>query len=361
MNDFNEVKVLGKYELLCSIGSGGSGDVAKAVDENGVEVAVKMIPSTNGFDFQAYYYRAERDILKQLNHPNIANLLESGEENGNGFLVLELGPNGTLADALEKRHNCRFSEADVLKVAKQLLTALVHIHERGVTHYDITMKNIVVMNDDLDVKLIDFGMSSQERAEHVCSMQDIYDCGTVLYAMTYGEKTPLNRLKKVYDVQGNESWKPMRESTATIEPNARIVFPTEPEISQEVKELLQTTITPGDSTTAAEIMSQHFDRNVDGGSDLETCNSDGNATNEAFVLENVSEGSNDEEYVSESEQSRTANPANSVNVGMCNDNDKISSETDRKSGAHKSMETKMARKGKSASNRKFAKMICCIM
>src|SRR5215831_14537091 len=85
---------IGAYEIVAEIGSGGMGDVYRAVRADGhfvKEVALKIVRT--GFDttFVVERFRHERQILAGLDHPNIARLLDGGTtDDGLPYLVMEL-------------------------------------------------------------------------------------------------------------------------------------------------------------------------------------------------------------------------------------------------------------------------------
>src|SRR5438874_12877042 len=84
--------ILGAYEILAPLGSGGMGEVYRAKDARlGREVALKILPDTFAQDPERLArFRREAQLLASLNHPHIGAIYGIEEANGRHFLVLEL-------------------------------------------------------------------------------------------------------------------------------------------------------------------------------------------------------------------------------------------------------------------------------
>jgi Tol biopolymer transport system component len=139
---------LGPYEILAPVGTGGMGEVWRALDTKlNREVAIKVLPAALANDAQ-YMARFEREAqtLAALNHPNIATV--HGIEQG--ALVMELVEGSTLQGPLP------IDEA--IAVARQIAEGLEAAHERGVIHRDLKPANIKVTPAGA-VKILDFGLA----------------------------------------------------------------------------------------------------------------------------------------------------------------------------------------------------------
>jgi serine/threonine protein kinase len=136
---------LGPYEILTSIGSGGTGEVFKARDTRlGRTVAIKVYAPGLGERFEA-----EARAIAALNHPNICTIYDIGPN----YLVMEF------VDGTPLRGPMPLDQA--LRLAIQLADALTAAHERGIVHRDLKPGNILVTRNK--VKLLDFGLAKTTR------------------------------------------------------------------------------------------------------------------------------------------------------------------------------------------------------
>ncbi|GAA0969702.1 protein kinase domain-containing protein [Actinocorallia libanotica] len=156
--------VADRYELLKPLGRGGMGVVHHAVDRVlEREVAVKVLPAEmlGSATFKGRF-RREAKAAASLSHPNIALVLDLGEDTTGDepvpFIVMELLEGQTLAQCLESGP---MSPEDAAAVAEGVLDALRHSHERGVIHRDVKPSNIMVHRDGerLRIKVMDFGIA----------------------------------------------------------------------------------------------------------------------------------------------------------------------------------------------------------
>ncbi len=154
-----------RYALDANPRSGGMADVYKAIDMQSdlKQVAVKIFKhDTLEEDVLKEAFKRETNALKELKHPNIVELLDTGidEETGHYFLVLEW-MDRNLQDVIKKTPPegwDDFAEA----IALPLLDALAFAHTRNIIHRDIKPSNILV-SDDNRPKLADFSISKLKR------------------------------------------------------------------------------------------------------------------------------------------------------------------------------------------------------
>src|SRR5713101_4183676 len=156
---------LGPYETLSLLGSGGMGEVYRALDTKlSRAVALKILPESFTHDPERLArFRREAQVLAALNHPHIGAIYGLDEANGQQFLVLELIDGETLADQL-KRGALPLDEA--LAIAKQIAEALEAAHEKGIIHRDLKPANIALTKDG-NVKVLDFGLAKPREAASV--------------------------------------------------------------------------------------------------------------------------------------------------------------------------------------------------
>jgi serine/threonine protein kinase len=144
---------LGHYKIQSLIGTGGMGEVYRAVDSKlEREVAIKVLPAALADDPERLArFEREAKVLAQLNHPGIA-AIHGVEDRA---LVMELVPGPTLADRI-KQGPIPPGEAE--EILLQIADALEYAHERGVIHRDLKPANIKIDPDD-KVKILDFGLA----------------------------------------------------------------------------------------------------------------------------------------------------------------------------------------------------------
>jgi serine/threonine protein kinase len=151
---------IGNYELIKLIGEGGMGEVylaARADEQFRQYVAIKLM--RRGLDAGANMvprFLAERQILANLDHPNIARLLDGGlTPEGWPYLVMEL-VDGIPID--EYCRNQRLSTLDRLHLFRIVCAAVEHTHHNLIVHRDIKPANILVNTQGVP-KLLDFGIA----------------------------------------------------------------------------------------------------------------------------------------------------------------------------------------------------------
>ena len=148
----------GRYTLLTPIAQGGMGEVWKARDRvSGHIVAAKVLrPELTGEELSLSRLRLEARNSMSVSHPNIANTQDSGEEDGIGWIIMELVDGHPLTDYL--RGGSRIEPEYLMPILVQVAMALGAAARAGVVHRDIKPANIIVRPDGM-VKLTDFGIS----------------------------------------------------------------------------------------------------------------------------------------------------------------------------------------------------------
>jgi len=149
--------LLGCYQILAPLASGGMGDVYRARDTRlSREVAVKVLSAAFANDpNQLTRFRREAHVLASVNHPNIVTIYEIGQKNRTVYIAMELVEGKTLDEILAAGP---MSMTDVLDIALQIGAGLVVAHECGIVHRDLKPKNVVIRKDGL-AKILDFGLS----------------------------------------------------------------------------------------------------------------------------------------------------------------------------------------------------------
>ena len=153
----------GKYRLGPVIGSGGVASVYRATHTwTEREVAVKVLdPTLPHFDRLREGFLREARATVQLDHPNVVDVLDMGEDNWEtAYLVMELLEGPTLRDLLLEHG--RLDADDTVAILLPLIHALEKAHALGIVHRDFKPENIMLTLDSYGVvtpKLLDFGVA----------------------------------------------------------------------------------------------------------------------------------------------------------------------------------------------------------
>lgn len=148
---------LGRYEIQSHLGTGGMGEVYRALDtELHRAVALKFLRSEVASDEKRMQrFIQEARSASALNHPNILTVYEIGQADGAKFFSTEFVDGLTLRAALVSR---RMKLIEVLDVAIQVASALAAAHAAGIVHRDIKPENIMLRHDGY-IKVLDFGLA----------------------------------------------------------------------------------------------------------------------------------------------------------------------------------------------------------
>ena len=205
----------GAYQILREVGRGGLGAVylaARADDEYRKEVAIKLV--RRGLDTEDILrrFRNERQILAQLDHPNIARLIDGGTtDDGRPYFVMEY-VNGQPITAYCESHSLNPTER--LDLFRKVCAAVTFAHQNLVIHRDLKPSNILVAADG-EPKLLDFGIAKllgpeeealaptmagqramtpeyaspeQIKGERITTASDVYSLGVLLYELLTGRR-----------------------------------------------------------------------------------------------------------------------------------------------------------------------------
>jgi len=219
--------LVGPYRVIRELGRGGMGAVYLAERADGQyehRVALKLIKRGMDTEQVLARFRAERQILASLDHPNIARLLDGGStDQGTPFFAMEYiegEPIDTWADRRE------LSVDDRLRLFLQVSGAVAYAHQHLVVHRDIKPLNILVTAEGVP-KLLDFGIAKvlhdtgdqttstvtgmrlltpeyaspeQVEGQHATTVSDVYSLGVVLYELLTGRSPYRPRSRAPIDV-----------------------------------------------------------------------------------------------------------------------------------------------------------------
>jgi TolB-like protein len=145
---------IGRYRVVRQIGRGGMGVVFEAVDERlGRPIAIKTILPATDPQVGERFLREARSAAA-VSHPNICQLFEIGEHEGQPFLAMELLEGQSLAARIEAG---ALPPADAISIVLGVLSALDALHQRGIVHRDLKPSNVFLTPHG--VKLLDFGLA----------------------------------------------------------------------------------------------------------------------------------------------------------------------------------------------------------
>ena len=176
-SEFNAGQRVGRYEILCSLGAGGMGQIYLARDSQlGRNIALKLISQEFATDpRRVLRFEQEARAASALNHPNVCVIHEIGTtENGRHFIAMEYIQGITLRDQLAR---APLKLLDALQVAIQVGTALATAHAVGIVHRDIKPENIMLRPDGY-VKVVDFGLA--KLTEVLSEQQHLSEAQTVV-------------------------------------------------------------------------------------------------------------------------------------------------------------------------------------
>ncbi|MDR3341142.1 MAG: serine/threonine protein kinase [Candidatus Symbiothrix sp.] len=198
----------GKYQLLNILGEGGFSLTYRGAWKTEVQGALRKIPTLAPVCIKEYFFKdfclrnpithfvetnsetgkeifgknkekiiKEAQILSEIHHPNVVNVLEVFKQNNTVYIVMEFISGHSLKQEVEQ--NGVFSEDKLKNIIFKIGQALDYIHEKNILHLDIKPNNILI-NDNEIPKLIDFGISKRY------DLSDDQETSTTLLAASKG-------------------------------------------------------------------------------------------------------------------------------------------------------------------------------
>ncbi|MEO8636330.1 MAG: serine/threonine-protein kinase [Gemmatimonadales bacterium] len=145
----------GRYTVGREIGRGGAARVFSATDPSNRPVALKVLHPQLAASVTADRFLREVKFIGRLDHPHIARLVDSGEDEWLIWYVMDFVPGPTMRQHLERAR--RVSTSDTLRIAQDMLAALTCAHAQGIVHRDVKPENIVLSPGG--AVLVDFGIA----------------------------------------------------------------------------------------------------------------------------------------------------------------------------------------------------------
>ena len=200
-----------RYELQELVGRGGMSSVYRARDRIlGREVAIKVLHPQYASDSEyVERFRREAQAVAKLAHPNVAVVIDRGEDDGRPYIVFEYVEGGNLKTLIEREAPLPLER--VVELGIQIARGLEHAHRGSLVHRDVKPQN-VLLDRARQAKLIDFGIArssaevrpgltltgtvlgssdyiapEQAQGRSVEERTDVYSLAIVLYEMLTGE------------------------------------------------------------------------------------------------------------------------------------------------------------------------------
>ena len=175
---------IGHYAITGKLGQGGMGIVYAARDDRlGRAVALKTMSSLASDETARRRFWREARAAASVNHPNVCQLYEIGEDGGELFIAMELLEGETLADRLR---GGAMSVSETLPIGLGMLAALGAMHARSIIHRDLKPSNVFLT--DHGVKVLDFGLARENESDQLralTSMTELTQSGMVMGTPRY--------------------------------------------------------------------------------------------------------------------------------------------------------------------------------
>lgn len=202
-------KINNRYEILKNIGEGGMANVYLAQDIilNRL-VAIKVLRGDLATD-EKFVRRFQREALSasSLSHPNIVEMYDVGEDEGNYYIVMEFVQGKTLKQLIKKRG--KLTVPEVVDIMLQITDAMSLAHDSLIIHRDLKPQNIMI-GEDGGIKITDFGIAmalngtqltqtnsvmgsvhylppEQANGKGATLKSDIYSLGIMMYELLTGK------------------------------------------------------------------------------------------------------------------------------------------------------------------------------
>ncbi|QDV87384.1 serine/threonine protein kinase [Planctomycetes bacterium TBK1r] len=208
----DEIGRLGNFRIEQVLGAGGMGFVFLATTpESKDPIALKVMnPAIAQQPNAVRRFLREGQAAKQLRHPNIVKLMQSGDINGTPYITMEYLRGQSLQSAM--RQYKTFAQTKIIQFAKEIASGLAFAHSRDLVHRDIKPSNLWIVSPPGSIKILDFGLvrdvsldhvsltdtgvvvgspkymsPEQVRGEKVGAPSDLFSMGSILYRLATGK------------------------------------------------------------------------------------------------------------------------------------------------------------------------------
>jgi serine/threonine protein kinase len=204
-----EIRRLGKYEIIGTLGQGAMGEVFRAHDPVlSRDVAIKTLPAAlRGDDELLARVLREARSVATLHHPNIISVYDFGVGEGRIYLAMELLEGHDLKEVIGRK--APLTLEDKIDIMEQITEGLAFAHARGVVHTDLKPANLHIQPNG-QIKIADFGLAKlsssdmtragmimgtpnymspeQVRGEKADARSDVFSLGAVFYELLTNRK-----------------------------------------------------------------------------------------------------------------------------------------------------------------------------
>ena len=172
---------IGHYAIARKLGEGGMGVVYEARDERLERtVALKTMAGVANDETARKRFWREARAAASVNHPNVCQIYEIGEDTGELFIAMELLEGEALAERLQRGP---LNVSQTVPVGLGMLAALSALHARGIVHRDLKPSNVFITPHG--VKLLDFGLARPELEQSINSVTGLTRTGLVMGTPRY--------------------------------------------------------------------------------------------------------------------------------------------------------------------------------
>ncbi|NWJ98529.1 MAG: protein kinase, partial [Chloroflexi bacterium] len=205
-------KILGRYQIIKELGSGGFGIVYLAYDEKlRRRVAIKVISAAKSPDPDVVLTALEKEAftIAPLRHPNILKVFdwEVESEEKKGYLIMEYADGGTLEDVLKQRLGRRLKLDEAIYYFREIVQGVNNAHSNNVIHFDLKPQNVMFIEGRPVIG--DFGLAQVINSTQTLDLNgimgtpyymapelwekkgkkasDVYSLGIILYQLLAGE------------------------------------------------------------------------------------------------------------------------------------------------------------------------------
>lgn len=239
----------GRYKIIDQLGKGSMGEVYLAHDPHiDRKVALKVLHKDHLASKEIIKrFIKEAKAIGRLSHPDIVSVYDVGQDQGTIYIAMEYLKGKPLNEVIQSK---QLDIPTVVKIGRQVATALDYAHQKGIVHRDIKPSNLMI-TDNNEVKLTDFGIAHFEDAsltlktrsgdilgtpaymspeqiagKAVDNRSDIYSLGVILYELLVGQRPFIeNNITALFRAIAEHKLVPPKKANAAIAPGlSAIIF-----------------------------------------------------------------------------------------------------------------------------------------